>query len=279
MQTRPDLAPDTRPGTRLQPRKALLSGETVITAARPLPCPEAVALPAVSAATHRQPETARQYPGAAAQPRPIAAEVHLADVLAWHRFGGFQLLVTAAVICCGDWSARRARAASRAAGVSAARMVASVRAYPAGYTGGSSTPVCARSASRAPAISAARAKSPWAAAVRPGPPGTTAGTPGCRWPRTARRRRRAGPRPGVVAVSQVHVAGQRERHGRAPAVVVPAGQDQALREHLPGAGPLTEVQQSRPEPAQVPGRGLLVAAGAPLGQAVAQVIQPAGSRR
>ena len=46
--------------------------------------------------------------------------------------GEFRLLVAAVMICCGVWPDGLARAASKAAGVSAARTAASVRAYPAG---------------------------------------------------------------------------------------------------------------------------------------------------
>ena len=123
--------PPVRPRNRVLAAESPAQRRNLTTASRPLPCPEAVTLPPVSAATHRQPGQHGNIRGRLPSP-PDRRQGHLADVLAWHRFGRFQLLVTAAVICCGDWPARRARAASRAAGMSAARMVASVRAYPAG---------------------------------------------------------------------------------------------------------------------------------------------------
>ena len=209
-----------------------------------------------SAATHRQPGQHGTIRGRLPSP-PDRRQGYLADVLAWHRFGRFQLLVTAAVICCGDWPARRARAASRAAGVSAARMVASVRAYPAGWTGGSSTPIWARSASRAPSSSAAARSRLAPPPSRPGPPGTTAGRPCCRCREQRRRLGQHGLCMGVVALGQIDVAEQHQRHGRAPAIVVPARHHQAFLEHGPGGGQVAQVQQGGPQPAEAPGRDLV----------------------
>ena len=63
----------------------------------------------------------------------------------------------------GVWCASRSCAAVKPGSPRPARTAVSIRSYAAGCTGGSSTPVWARSASRPPAISAARSRS-WRAA-------------------------------------------------------------------------------------------------------------------
>ena len=83
-----------------------------------------------------------------------------------------------------------------------------------------------------------------------------------------RRLGQLGLRAIRVGLGQAQLAEQHQRHGQRPLVVVPARHLQALLKHGPAPRQVAQVEQGGAQPAEMPGGGVLVAAVAPLRQAL-----------